>query len=280
MEPPPLHRRPLGPPDEPALRAFWARAPHASIFAIPDLDYLGWGDMRLEYTGWFAGDVLVAYLMVFGVSAQWDYTDERVVPQLAQSLRYAGRAIEFISGLEERVWPVLDHFPSSALGRHELSTVAHLPPACFQAATLEAPRGRARQATRHDLEALTAVHVAAPDQFNRLSYPVRRQVLHAALNDGWRRIFLAEAPDGTVVASAQTSAEGREMAVIGGVVTHPAYRGRGYGTLVTAHLCAALLAENKEPFLYYRRDNVPAARAYARIGFVPLADALLAEVNL
>lgn len=69
------------------------------------------------------------------------------------------------------------------------------------------------------------------------------------------------------------------MAVIGGVVTHPAHRGHGYATAATTHLCAALLESGRVPYLFYRRDNTSAARVYEKIGFTPLGDALLAELR-
>ncbi|MDQ4077023.1 MAG: GNAT family N-acetyltransferase [Chloroflexota bacterium] len=274
-----LVSRELGSQDEALLRAFWEPEPEAHLFAIPDLDHLGWGDARLRYSGWFRGGELVGYLMVYGISAQWSYVDDAVVPGLVEAIQNREPRIRFTTGMERTVWPVLDRLTEGGIKRYERSIVARLPEERFNPSTLHASPGRARQATLDDLELVTAVHVAAPDQFNQLGYEARRRALRSALMDEWRRIFLAETLDGKVVASAQTSAEGNEMAVIGGVVTHPAYRGHGYATAATAHLCAALLPEGKEPYLFYRRDNVPAARVYEKIGFITLGDALLAELK-
>lgn len=273
----PLTTRLLAPPDEPALRAFWAEQPEAHLFAIPDLDFLGWYEPMLQFRGWFDGATLVGYLMLYGVSAQWSYRDERVAPAIA--LLLAERKAQFITGMESSAWPVLHALPPGTVQRHEPSTVAMLPPDRFNAATLHATPGQARSATLNDLDDLAAVHSAAPDQFNNFDFATRRRALRSALTDGWRRISLAQSATGQIVAAAQSTAEGRAMAVIGGVVTHPAHRGHGYATAATAHLCAALLESGRVPYLFYRRDNASAARVYEKIGFIPLGDALLAELR-
>lgn len=275
----PIRQRRLGPRDERVLRAFWQRAPHAHLFAIPDLDYLGWEDPRLLFTGWFMGEELLGYLMLYGVSAQWSYHDERLAPHIAAALDSATHPVEFITGMEATGWPVIHALRTRRVRRYELSTVAKLHAADFNEQTLHHPHAQARQATLHELDAVTAVHVAAPDQWNQLGYTARRRALRSAMTDGWRRVYFAANHEGSVVASAQTTAEGDRMAVIGAVVTHPAHRGHGYATLVTAALCQALLAEQRTPYLFYRRDNEPAARVYQKIGFVPLGDALLVELE-
>lgn len=272
-----LRQRPLASADEAALRAFWASEPQAHLFAIPDLDLMGWNDARLTYTGWFDGPKLVAYLMLYGISAQWSYLDERAVPEMARLLQ-AHKPL-FMTGMECTAWPVLDLLPKGTVGRYEPSTVAMLSRERFNSATMQARMGRARKATPRDLDELTHVHVAAPDQFNNLDFAARRRALSAAVHDPSRRLFVAETPEGRLAASAQTSAEGRSMAVVGGVVTHPLLRGQGYATVATAHLCAALLRDGLTPYLFYRRDNGAATRVYDKLGFIPRGDALLAEMD-
>lgn len=272
-----LQRRVLKPPDEPALRAFWAERPEAHIFAIPDLDYLGWKESMLEYLGWFDGDTMVATAMIYGSSAQWEYRDERAIPDLVAILD--GRYIRFASGIEPQVWAVVNQLAPERLEHYEQSYVSRVMAAAFNRSTLHRSPGRIRRATLHDLEPLAALHVAAPDQFNSFDLTTRRRLIRGALTDGWRRLYLAETPGGEVVASAQSQAEGTEMAVVGGVVTHPDWRGLGYGTAVTAHLTAALLDDGLTPYLYYRRDNLPAQRAYHAIGYEDLDDVLLVKVK-
>ncbi|MGH2544944.1 MAG: GNAT family N-acetyltransferase [Ardenticatenaceae bacterium] len=274
-----LLTRRLGSEDETVLRAFWACEAHANLLAISDLDHLGWRDSRLSYTGWFDGEKLVAYLMLFGGSAQWHYSDACAVPGIATTLEEAEWPVEFVTGLESTAWPVLGLLKKAKVIRHVRSIIASLSAIRFNLDMIRAVPGVVRQARLTDLDAITAVHIAAPDQFNQWSYGVRRRILRGVLTDGWRRLYLGQTPAGEVVSAAQTTAEGKEIAVVAAVVTHPSFRGLGYATATTACLCAALLEEGKVPYLYYRRDNAAALRVYQKIGFLPLGDGLLAVLE-
>lgn len=57
------------------------------------------------------------------------------------------------------------------------------------------------------------------------------------------------------------------VGVIGNVTTHPAYRGKGLGTAVCAHLCKELLQTVDHIGLNVKADNAPAIRSYKRLGF-------------
>jgi RimJ/RimL family protein N-acetyltransferase len=76
--------------------------------------------------------------------------------------------------------------------------------------------------------------------------------------------------NGKLVAAAGThviSPEGR-LAVVGNVLTHVDYRGRGYATAVTGAVTAELLRSCDQVVLNVRSDNPPALQAYRRLGFV------------
>jgi ribosomal protein S18 acetylase RimI-like enzyme len=68
---------------------------------------------------------------------------------------------------------------------------------------------------------------------------------------------------GTHVISAQA-----RLGVVGNVLTHVDYRGRGYATAVTGAVTAELLRSCDEVVLNVRSDNPPALQAYRRLGFV------------
>jgi len=75
---------------------------------------------------------------------------------------------------------------------------------------------------------------------------------------------------GRLVAAAGThviSPEAR-LAVVGNVLTHVDYRGRGYATAVTGAVTAELLRTCDQVTLNVRADNPPALQAYRRLGFV------------
>jgi ribosomal protein S18 acetylase RimI-like enzyme len=74
---------------------------------------------------------------------------------------------------------------------------------------------------------------------------------------------------GRLVAAAGThviSPEAR-LAVVGNVMTHAEYRGRGYATAVTGAVTAELLRFCDQVALNVRADNQPALAAYRRLGY-------------
>jgi predicted GNAT family acetyltransferase len=57
------------------------------------------------------------------------------------------------------------------------------------------------------------------------------------------------------------------LAVVGNVMTHAEYRGRGYATSVTGAVTAELLRFCDQVVLNVRADNPPALAAYRRLGY-------------
>lgn len=75
--------------------------------------------------------------------------------------------------------------------------------------------------------------------------------------------------NGQLVAAAGTHVISRAMglAAVGNVLTHHAFRGRGYATVVTGAVTADLLRFCDQVVLNVRLDNVPALRAYHTVGY-------------
>jgi RimJ/RimL family protein N-acetyltransferase len=75
---------------------------------------------------------------------------------------------------------------------------------------------------------------------------------------------------GRLVAAAGTHVISQEarLAVVGNVLTHVDYRGRGYATATTGAVTAELLRTCDQVTLNVRADNPPALQAYRRLGFV------------
>jgi ribosomal protein S18 acetylase RimI-like enzyme len=73
----------------------------------------------------------------------------------------------------------------------------------------------------------------------------------------------------TLVAAAGTHVVSRSarLAVVGNVLTHVDYRGRGFATAVTGAVTAELLRSCDQVVLNVRADNPPALNAYRRLGF-------------
>jgi ribosomal protein S18 acetylase RimI-like enzyme len=88
----------------------------------------------------------------------------------------------------------------------------------------------------------------------------------SAIADG---VYFGVRVGGRLVAAAGThviSPRGR-LAVVGNVLTHVDYRGRGFATAVTGAVTAELLRSCDQVVLNVRSDNPPALQAYRRLGY-------------
>jgi RimJ/RimL family protein N-acetyltransferase len=88
-----------------------------------------------------------------------------------------------------------------------------------------------------------------------------------AIADG---VYFGMRVNGQLVAAAGTHvvSPAARLAVVGNVLTHLDYRGRGFATAVTGAVTAELLRSCDEIVLNVRADNPPAISAYRRLGYV------------
>ncbi|HXG40473.1 MAG TPA: GNAT family N-acetyltransferase [Candidatus Limnocylindrales bacterium] len=88
----------------------------------------------------------------------------------------------------------------------------------------------------------------------------------AAIADG---IYYGLRVNGKLVSAAGTHviSASAGIGVVGNVLTHVDYRGRGYATAVTSAVTADLLRFCDLVVLNVRSDNPPALQAYRRLGF-------------
>ena len=91
-----------------------------------------------------------------------------------------------------------------------------------------------------------------------------------AIADG---VYFGMRVNGQLVAAAGTHvvSPSARLAVVGNVLTHLDYRGRGFATAVTGAVTAELLRSCDEIVLNVRADNPPAINAYRRLGYVEYA---------
>lgn len=88
-----------------------------------------------------------------------------------------------------------------------------------------------------------------------------------AIADG---VYYGMRVNGQLVAAAGTHVVSptARLAVVGNVLTHLDYRGRGFATAVTGAVTADLLRSCDQIVLNVRADNPPAINAYRRLGFI------------
>jgi ribosomal protein S18 acetylase RimI-like enzyme len=87
-----------------------------------------------------------------------------------------------------------------------------------------------------------------------------------AISDG---IYFGLRVNGQLVSAAGTHvvSHAARLAVVGNVLTHADYRGRGFATAVTGAVTAELLRYCDQVVLNVRADNPPALNAYRRLGY-------------
>jgi ribosomal protein S18 acetylase RimI-like enzyme len=88
----------------------------------------------------------------------------------------------------------------------------------------------------------------------------------SAIADG---VYYGLRVNGQLVAAAGTHviSPGARLAVVGNVLTHVEYRGRGFATAVTGAVTAEHLRTCDQVVLNVRSDNPPALNAYRRLGY-------------
>jgi ribosomal protein S18 acetylase RimI-like enzyme len=88
-----------------------------------------------------------------------------------------------------------------------------------------------------------------------------------AIADG---VYYGLRVNGQLVSAAGTHvlSPGARLAVVGNVLTHIDYRGRGFATAVTGAVTADLLRTCDQVVLNVRADNPPALNAYRRLGYL------------
>lgn len=84
-----------------------------------------------------------------------------------------------------------------------------------------------------------------------------------------RNYILRDKETGKIICHAGTYAEIPPLAVIGGVITAPDYRGKGFSKPTLASICKELLAEGKDVFSFYYIP--PAKRMHEAVGFEKIA---------
>ena len=233
--------------DRPLLRAFLEQDRRFAAYAICDLD-----DREFGRTRWgvaFDGDELVAV-----------------------ALEYAGLSPQplFVMGSDRGVATILRD-----VIKPRAAYVAALP------ATLPAVAGSYRidpgpQMVRmwvdrttfrpypSEVRRLLPVEIGDLNRLYQLGFA--SWLPSAAISDG---VYYGLRVNGQLVSAAGTHvvSQSAKLAVVGNVLTHADYRGRGFATAVTGAVTADLLRTCDQVVLNVRADNPPALNAYRRLGY-------------
>ena len=234
--------------DRALLRAFLERDRLFAAYAICDLE-----DREWERTHWgaaWAGDDLIAVVLEYaGLSPQPVFVlgrNDGVEAILRDVIR--PRAA-YVAALEEQLPAVEGHYrvdPGVPMVR------------------MWVDRGHFRPYPA-EVRRLLPVEIGELNRLYGLGFA--SWLPGSAIADG---VYYGMKVGPRLVAAAGThviSPAGR-LAVVGNVLTHVDYRGRGYATAVTGAVTAELLRTCDQVVLNVRSDNPPALNAYRRLGYL------------
>lgn len=247
--------------DRAAVVTFLNRAPHFNLYMLGNLEKLGFDHAFCEFWGDFAENngehaatlraVINRYMTGWTVYGE----PEADWAGLAQILDNHPNRAERLQDNPGGIGSFLPYLQQFTAAKTEVEEVMVLE--ANQLQTIEPPaKVTIRRGTLRDLNSLTHFYSAA-EHMARTAAAVERPLRDT-------RLWLAE-ENGEILSTALTNAETTNLAMIGGVYTPPAARGRKLSQAVCHALCADLMADGKQPVLYW---STPAAGAvYRKLGF-------------
>jgi GNAT superfamily N-acetyltransferase len=257
---PGLEVRRLGRPDVPAMTAFLERDAPNNLFLLANLVQWGISSPYLRYFGAFRQGELVGVLMFFRHSAGICWEDADALPLFGAIFQQA--SVTALSGCRRQIEPWMPFLPPAVPERTLHGVFAVLSPGDLR----PWPARGERLATPDDVDTLVELY-GRNLLFTYQAREEHRRRLLETLEAGGKIAFIER--DGRAVSAARTSAIGHGMAMIGGVVTLPNYRGQGYATACTGLLSQELIASGHTPYLVYNPGDPAASRVYQRLGFQP-----------
>jgi ribosomal protein S18 acetylase RimI-like enzyme len=245
--------------DKSAIETFLRRNVFLHLYALGDLDDFFWPS-----TTWYAHEI-----------------DGRIEAVL---LLYHAAETPTLFGLGDAPFEPLRELLRWAVGLLPPRLSAHLTPeACtgLEPAFRFESRGRhCKMALRRPAQ-LDAADTSAVVPLAASDLDDMRALYAAAYPYAWfdPRLVAAghfrgvrQAGELVAVGGVHVLAPALRIAAVGSIATHPAWRGRGLATQVTARLCNELLAHADHIGLNVMADNEPAVRCYQRLGFERIAD--------
>ena len=241
--------------DKNTIEQFFRREPELNIYSIGDLDDYFW-----PYTIWFAlknsrNDLIAIALLYSGLdlptllalsdqtTALRDLLESIVHLQPSRFYAHLSPGLEHVFHKNSyRIEPHGKHYKMTLKERLDVNSVN-----CSEATCLS-------QVDHEDIVRL----------FNE-SYPDNwfdRKMLETGQYFGIRKEEKLVS-----IAGVHVYSEKYRVAALGNITTHPLYRKRGLGTIVTARLCQSLMKKTDLIGLNVKSDNQAAISCYEKLGF-------------
>jgi len=244
--------------DKKVIERFFRKNPDLHIYSIGDLDDFFW-----PYTTWYsllADDEPLAIALLYSgqeLPTLLAFADPpEIMLELIESIIHL-LPVKFYAHLSPSVEDVFkDDYDLKSGGRHHKMALND--------------RTKAGQI---DSSTVSPVSVAEGGALNKLYdgiYPGNwfdQRMLETGQYFGIRK-------NGSLVSVAgiHVYSENYRVAALGNVATHPAWREKGFGTLVTARLCQSLVEKIDHIGLNVKADNTRAISLYHKLGFEIIAE--------
>ncbi len=239
--------------DKGRIEGFLRKNVYLHIYSIGDLDDFFWPDTT--WYGWEQGGEIQAVALLYTAS---DYP----------TLLALSEQQDVMWELLQSIFPVLPE-----------RFYAHLSPAVAEAVEQQCEIKSYGKHYKMGLKNKTLLHDVDCSQVIRLSENDQDEMLvlyEAGYRRNWfdARMLRTEQYFGirvdnrlVSIAGIHVYSEKYRVAALGNIVTHPDYRGRGFGKAVTATLCQSLSEHVDHIGLNVKADNSAAIALYEKLGF-------------
>jgi len=233
--------------DRAALRSFLEQDRLFAAYAICDLEDREWN--RTRWGAAYADRDLVAVVLEYGGSSP-------------QPIFVMGRTDGIVAILRDVIRPRAAYaaaLPEHAPALEQLYRVDPGP----QMVRMWVDRARFRPYPA-DVQRLLPVEIGEVNRLYGLGFT--SWLPSSAIAEG---VYFGIRVNGRLVSAAGTHviSPSARLGVVGNVLTHVDYRGRGYATAVTGAVTAELLRTCDQVVLNVHSDNPPALQAYRRLGY-------------
>lgn len=239
--------------DKRRIEAFLRKNVYLHIYSIGDLDDFFWPDTA--WYGWEQGGEIQAIALLYTASAD---------PTLLA-----------LSDQQDVMWELLRSIFHVLPERFE----AHLSPTVAEAVERQCKiesngkhfkMGLINTSLLHDIDCSQVISLTEDDLDDMLglyeeSYP--SNWFNARMLQTKQYFGLRLKNRLVSVAGIHVYSETFKVAALGNIVTHPDYRGKGFGKAVTAGLCRSLFEHVENIGLNVKTDNAAAIALYEKLGF-------------
>ncbi|MBN2025589.1 MAG: GNAT family N-acetyltransferase [Actinobacteria bacterium] len=256
--------------DRDEVLALLDRDHELNLIMIYNITHFGLEDRGIPFQGRyfavFREGAMSGVAALFNLGSLFIYAPEPdLAHELADHMAGLERKPRFVIGRSEWVIPLLERFSSLGLRAKgwEEQEYMTLGPESFR------PRlsPEARYAVPRDLERLMELNRDFQlEYFGDLDEAEEAlgRMAEVRMRDSGIAVAVM---DGEIVSKAETMARTPRAALIGGVYTVPAYRGRGLSFACMSLLCKAILDNTGKACLNVAMENLPAQIIYRGIGF-------------